>query len=223
MRPQSWFAAWVRAFTAERRAALSTQIIFTQPSAHFDSPAVSPASTARAALSASRESDLPVRRRWRRLGLSTSNAPIPADLRWGAAGALHPGAAHEPEALRPRDKALVVLFCGRHAQLSQTSGRLKLSKATATCASRWVSTPSTTYSTISAKFSPRYFLLPAIVTSIASLSCNGHRQSENPENGRYCDGSRYRRAPMRSRSVPTGGYGTAPGINRPVATKSFRQ
>ncbi len=53
----------VRAFTAERRAALSTRIISTRPSALFGSPALSPANTALAAASASRESDFPFRRR----------------------------------------------------------------------------------------------------------------------------------------------------------------
>ena len=57
----SWLAACVLAFIAERQAARKALIISTRPSALLGSPAVSPASTARAALSASRESDLLLR------------------------------------------------------------------------------------------------------------------------------------------------------------------
>src|SRR5215211_934031 len=49
--------ACVLAFIAERRAARKARIISTQPSALLGTPEVSPANTARAALSASEESD----------------------------------------------------------------------------------------------------------------------------------------------------------------------
>src|SRR5215204_1967836 len=80
----SRLAARTRAFTAERRALLSVRSISTRPSALLGTPAVSPASTALAAASASMGSDLPGgwRRRWRRLGLSTSTTGIPASFRW---------------------------------------------------------------------------------------------------------------------------------------------
>ena len=67
--------------TAERRAILKVRIISTRPSALLGSPAVSPASSARAAFSASRKSELLPRWRWRRLGLSTSVTGIAAVLR----------------------------------------------------------------------------------------------------------------------------------------------
>src|SRR5215203_3527756 len=45
---------------------------------------------------------------------------------------------------------------------------------------------------------------------------------ESAENGRYCDGSRHRRrAPMRSRSGPTGGCRAAPEADRRVATRAL--
>src|SRR5215213_6915581 len=55
---RSWLAAWPLAFTAERRAVLSALIISTRPSALLGAPAVSAASTAQAAASASSGSDL---------------------------------------------------------------------------------------------------------------------------------------------------------------------
>ena len=60
-RPLSWFAAWVLAFTAERRTALKVRIDSTRPSPLLGSPAASPAKTALAAASASIGSDLPLR------------------------------------------------------------------------------------------------------------------------------------------------------------------
>ena len=59
----SWLDAWPLAFTAERRAVLRALIISTRPSALLGVPAVSPASTVRAAASASMGSDLPLRLR----------------------------------------------------------------------------------------------------------------------------------------------------------------
>src|SRR5215212_8177825 len=84
-KPLSWLAACVLAFIAERRAARKARIISTQPSALLGTPAVSPANTARAALSASEESDfLRLRRelRCRRFGRSTSSTLIPCAFKW---------------------------------------------------------------------------------------------------------------------------------------------
>jgi len=55
----SWFAAWVRAFMALRRAMRSNRIASTPPFADFGAPAASPANTERAAPIASAVSDLP--------------------------------------------------------------------------------------------------------------------------------------------------------------------
>jgi len=72
-------AARVLAFIAERRAARKARIISAQPSALLGTPDVSPANTARAALSASEESDLRLRHELRRLcfGRSTFSTSMP--------------------------------------------------------------------------------------------------------------------------------------------------
>ena len=95
----SVFIAVVRAFTAVSRVIFSWRIISTAPSAVFGMAVDCPASTDRAATSASRVSDLPAARRVRRsprftwglYGWLDANAsPIyPVRDRWGeeAAGA----------------------------------------------------------------------------------------------------------------------------------------
>jgi hypothetical protein len=54
-----WLPAWVRAFIAERRATRRMRIASTSPVAAFGVPSASPASTVRAAPTASASSDLP--------------------------------------------------------------------------------------------------------------------------------------------------------------------
>src|SRR5215216_2799224 len=85
-KPWSWLAASVLAFIAERRAARKARIISTQPSPLLGRPDVSPANTARAALSASKGSDLALRGelRCRRFGRSTSSTSIPCAFKWRA-------------------------------------------------------------------------------------------------------------------------------------------
>src|SRR5215213_10428099 len=92
---------------AERRAARRALIISTRPSPLLGTPDVSPANTARAARSASEESDLTLRRglRRRRLGCSTSSTSIPLAFKWRAslrpiaAGAFYPSAPEGPKLL----------------------------------------------------------------------------------------------------------------------------
>src|SRR5215207_5570597 len=72
----SWLAAPTRAFSAERRVIRKVRIISTSPSALLGWPVAVPASTARAAASASSESDLPARYWSRRLGRITSERPL---------------------------------------------------------------------------------------------------------------------------------------------------
>src|SRR5829696_1242824 len=110
MKLWSWFAAWLRAFTADWRADLKVRIISARPSPLLGSPAAWPASTVRAAVSASMGSDLPRRRRWRRLGLSTSMTAMPAAFAC---------APHGAEALRPTDDPFVALGSGWHLCLVQ--------------------------------------------------------------------------------------------------------
>lgn len=71
----------MRAFRAERRATLMARIISTVPSAPLGSPVVVPASTARAAASASMGSVLPLRYWSRLLGRITSRTCIPSAFR----------------------------------------------------------------------------------------------------------------------------------------------
>jgi hypothetical protein len=82
-----WLAACVLALTAERRAVRRALIISTFPSPLLGTPEASPAKTALAAACASMGSDLPLRLRWRRLGLSISTTEIPVALRWRASPA----------------------------------------------------------------------------------------------------------------------------------------
>ena len=74
----SVFIAVVRAFTAVSRAIFSWRIISTAPSAVFGMAVDCPASTDRAATSASRVSDLPAARRVRRSPRFTSTTRCPA-------------------------------------------------------------------------------------------------------------------------------------------------
>jgi hypothetical protein len=77
----SWLAAPTLAFTAERRARRKVRIISTSPSASLGRPDAVPASTARAAASASMGSDLPERYWSRLLGRMTSETLIPCALK----------------------------------------------------------------------------------------------------------------------------------------------
>jgi hypothetical protein len=83
-RAWSWLAAWLLAFTADWRTDRKTRIVSTRPSPLLGSPRASPANTALAAASAPMGSDLPLRLRWRRLGLSTSITEIPTAFKWRA-------------------------------------------------------------------------------------------------------------------------------------------
>ena len=67
-----WLAACVRALTAESLALLSMRIISTSPSPDFGVASATPASTPRAAISASVGSLFPLRYRTDRSGLLTS-------------------------------------------------------------------------------------------------------------------------------------------------------
>ena len=69
-------AAWVRALSADWRATRNVRTISLGPSPVLGWAVAVPASTARAAASASTESDLPRRRRVRRSGRSTSITEI---------------------------------------------------------------------------------------------------------------------------------------------------
>src|SRR4051812_17561066 len=80
-----------------------------------------------------------------------------------ATGSLYTGTPYGAETLRPPDEALVTLHVRRHGQLSQAPAQL-VSRATATCKSRCVSTPKTTPATVA---EPSW---PLIITSIAPLS-----------------------------------------------------
>ena len=73
----SWLVAWERAFTALRQASRTNRRDSTGPSADFGSTVASPASTARAALTASTVSFLPSRRRRWRFGRLTSTTATP--------------------------------------------------------------------------------------------------------------------------------------------------
>jgi hypothetical protein len=76
-KPWSWLAACVLALIAERRAARRALIISTRPSPLFGTPDASPASTARAAHSASEGSDFS-RRCSASFAAGASGAPHPA-------------------------------------------------------------------------------------------------------------------------------------------------
>ena len=75
--PLSWLMAAVRALTAPLRAVRSARIDSTIPSRRLGAAVATPASTARAAASASIGSDLPRWRRVRRSGRSTSTTHTP--------------------------------------------------------------------------------------------------------------------------------------------------
>ncbi len=109
------------------------------------------------------------------------------------AGTLYPGASHGAEALRPDTEPLVTL-CGRwHAGLTQAS-LPRWSTAIATWKSRWVSTPRITATSASCLSAP-IVLTFQTPFDVALTSTRGAG-----ENGRMCcEGSRQRRAPMRSR------------------------
>jgi hypothetical protein len=130
-RALSWFAAWLRAFTAEWRADLKVRIISTLPSPLLGSPRASPARTALAAACASR---------WDRTclcagggGAWVSRPPPPklpqpsgggqARLR-SCSGPLYSGTPHRAKALRPTKESLIASRCGRYLQLTQAPAQL---------------------------------------------------------------------------------------------------
>ena len=76
-----WLTAWVRALTAESLVLLSMRIISISPSLDLGVALATPASTARAAVSASVRSLLPFRYRVDRSGRLTSTTVKPRPLR----------------------------------------------------------------------------------------------------------------------------------------------
>ncbi len=77
-RDRAWLIVWVRSERALRLATISARIASTAPSRPFGAPRARPDWAARAALTASRGSDLPWRRRSWRSDRSTSTTRMPA-------------------------------------------------------------------------------------------------------------------------------------------------
>ncbi len=84
IRARAWLMAWVRSERALRLATISARIASTAPSRPFGAPLARPDCAARAALTASRGSDLPWRRRSCRSERSTSTTRTPAADMWRA-------------------------------------------------------------------------------------------------------------------------------------------
>src|SRR5215217_2697369 len=92
--------------------------------------------------------------------------------------------------------------------LNSPSRLPRYSTATATWTSRCVSTPRITSALVSGLSAPNIVTFGQLLSMWRSLSA---RQAG--ENGRYCEGSRHRRAPMRSRWLrPRGAVGRHQGV-----------
>src|ERR1039457_627583 len=117
IRARAWLIAWVRSERALRLATISTRTASTAPSRPFGAPRARPDCAARAALTASRGSDLPCRRRSCRSERSTSTTRTPAlvTCRAGAvaAGPLDPDQADRPEPAQPLQQPGIAGRCGR--------------------------------------------------------------------------------------------------------------
>src|SRR5262252_749602 len=122
---RTWLMVWIRSERAVRLATISARIASTVPSLPLGAPAARPDCAARAALTASSGSDLPLRRRSCRSARSTSTTRTPADARWPgqaravAASALDADQGDIPELFQPAQQAGVPARRGRellHAQ-----------------------------------------------------------------------------------------------------------
>ena len=108
---RAWLMAWVRSLRALRLATISARIASTAPSRPLGAPAARPDCAARAALTASSGSDLPLRRRSCRSARSTSTTRIagrgqvPGQARAVAAGALDADQGDVPEPGQPAQQA----------------------------------------------------------------------------------------------------------------------
>jgi len=83
-RALAWLMVWVRSPAALRLATISARIASTAPSRPLDAPRARPDWAARAALTASSESDLPWRRRSCRSERPASTTRTPAAVTWRA-------------------------------------------------------------------------------------------------------------------------------------------
>src|SRR5215216_687516 len=192
-KPWSWLAACVLAVMAERRAARRALIISTRPSPLLGTPDVSPANTARAARSASEGSDLTLGR----LGCSTSSTSIP----WPSSG--EQALPHSCWYLLPQRTSR-----GRSPPPSTGASRkpsrsLARSTRPGVClddpqpplrGSRGACPHPRSPRPRCPVFRRRSSSRPKLLSMSRLLSTRGAG-----ETGRYCEESRHRRAPMRSR------------------------
>ena len=111
----------VRAFTAVSRVIVSWRIISTAPSAVFGMTVDCPASTDRAATSASMVSDLPAVRRVRRFAAIHFQDPMPRSAhRTCQAGAFDAERFKPPVCLSPRDQRLVAARVSDERLIAET-------------------------------------------------------------------------------------------------------
>ena len=149
--PLAWLTDLVRSPRAERLATISARIASTVPSRPLGAPRARPDSAALAALTASRGSDLPARRRSCRSQRSTSTTAIPAasevtgQARAITAGAFDTNQDYSPEAAQPLEQPAVAARRGWELLDAEQDLRAE-SSAAATWTSAWVSTPPVTTS-----------------------------------------------------------------------------
>ena len=123
-----------------------------------------------------------------------------------AAGAFYPGTPHGAKAFRPAETSRNHFGLVRSTRPGFSP---RWSTATATWTSRCVSTPKITSTLVSGLWVPR-----VIVTCVQLLSMSRSLSTRRAgEHGRYCDWSRQRRAPMRSRRLrPRAAVGRHQGV-----------